>query len=105
MDGIIRVTIQSHLAKSTDFRLPTVRNQQVTRSSRVAGSKFLVTATRADVNGPRPHVARGCSRFCCYGDRDDLRRYRTPCRKANALPNSSAVEGSGTVRTAMSLAI
>ena len=41
LDGIIREIVWQRPAESTDFRLPMVRSQQVTRSSRVAGSRFL----------------------------------------------------------------
>jgi hypothetical protein len=41
-DGILREIVWWRPPKSTDFRLPLVRNQQVTSSSLVAGSSFSV---------------------------------------------------------------
>ena len=49
LDEIIREIIQWHPRMSIDFRLPTVRNQQVTRSSRVAGSNALNQLLRSIV--------------------------------------------------------
>jgi hypothetical protein len=40
LDEIIRKNIHGRPSESTDFRLPTVRNQQVISSSLIAGSKI-----------------------------------------------------------------
>jgi hypothetical protein len=39
-DGILNKSLRSRPTESTPFAVPTLRNQQVTRSSRVAGSSF-----------------------------------------------------------------
>ena len=39
-DGTLKEIIHLYPPKSTHFRLPTIRNQQVVRSIRIAGSSF-----------------------------------------------------------------
>jgi len=58
-DKFIREIIQYRPSKSTDFRLPTVRNQQVTGSSRVVGSysRLKLSAVRRSVGSPFALVA------------------------------------------------